>query len=268
MAGARWCGVTSELEREVRPVAAALAVARRVLVITGAGLSADSGMPTYRGVGGIYDRGPTPEGLAIEEALSGEMMIARPDLCWRYILEVEHACRGAQPNRGHEIIAALDRGARSVCVLTQNVDGLHRRAGSRRVIDIHGDVRDLVCSACGHARTVPDLSELDASPLPPRCARCGAVVRPAVVLFGEQLPLEKLSLLQAELARGFDIVLSVGTSSLFPYIAGPVLAARRQGITTVEVNPGETAVSTIVRYRVRARAAEAFDAIAAALGLP
>jgi NAD-dependent deacetylase len=238
-------------------IAAALAGARRLLFITGAGLSADSGLPTYRGVGGLYDGVETADGIPIEEALSGETLRRDPALSWRYIMQIEAAGRGARPNRGHLAIAALEPRF-EVHVLTQNVDGLHRAAGSTQVIDIHGDVHALLCTACEHAETVADYAGLAC---PPRCPACGAVLRPDVVLFGEMLPLDKVARLAAELDRGFDAVFSVGTSSLFPYVAEPVLRARAAGVMTVEINPRRTAVSDHVTERLVVGASEALEAI-------
>jgi NAD-dependent deacetylase len=243
------------------PIVARLGEARRILFVTGAGLSADSGLPTYRGVGGLYDGVETVEGVAIEDALSGETLARDPALSWRYIMQIESACRGAVPNRGHRAIAALE--ARfEVCVLTQNVDGLHRSAGSTRIIDIHGDVRQLICCECDYEKTVVDYEGLAC---PPRCPACGGILRPDVVLFGEVLPLDKVARLAVELDRGFDAVFSVGTSSLFPYIAEPVLRARASGALTVEINPGQTAVSHLVDERLPVGASEALEALASRL---
>jgi NAD-dependent deacetylase len=119
----------------------AFARARSVLFITGAGISADSGLPTYRGIGGLYEEALTEEGFAIEEALSGDMLRERPEVCWRYIHQIERACRGATWNRAHEVLAMMERRYERSWVLTQNVDAFHRRAGSKNVIDIHGDTR-------------------------------------------------------------------------------------------------------------------------------
>lgn len=231
--------------------------ADRVLVITGAGTSADSGLPTYRGVGGLYEEAITDEGIPIEVALSGEMMDANPALCWKYIAGIEGACRGAAPNRGHQVIAALERRLPHVCVLTQNVDGLHRAAGSENLIEIHGTVHVLRCDRCQHRRRVADYAGLD---MPPRCD-CGHVLRPDVVLFGEMLPWTEVRRLEIEQADGFDLVLSIGTTSVFPYIAGPVLAARAARRPTIEINPGDSEVSDLVDLRIQHRAAEALDAI-------
>lgn len=225
--------------------------APRILFVTGAGLSADSGLPTYRGIGGLYDQKITDEGLPIEVVLSGEMMTRHPEVTWKYIHQVELACRGARPNRGHEIIAAFAERFERVVVLTQNVDGFHRQAGSKDVIEIHGDVHDLRCTRCDWHDRVADYAALT---FPPRCPACKAVVRPAVVLFGEPLPPEPFARLEDELAKGFDVVFSIGTSALFPYIARPVLLAKADGKPTVEINPARTELSDIVDFRVKATA--------------
>ena len=182
--------------RTLDAVAALVAAAQRILFITGAGISADSGLPTYRGIGGLYHERLTAEGLSIEQALSGDMMRRRPDICWRYIAEIEANCRGAQPNAAHRLIAALEQEKPSVWVLTQNVDGLHRAAGSRKLIEIHGTVHHLRCTECPHERDVPDFSGLS---LPPACPACGGLLRPDVVLFGELLPPQQLDRLAAVL---------------------------------------------------------------------
>lgn len=237
-------------------VAERLAVAESVLFITGAGLSADSGLPTYRGVGGLYEDEQTEEGLPIEVALSGQMLLQRPELCWKYIRRIERACRGACFNRGHEVIALLEQRLEHCCVLTQNVDGFHLAAGSKNVIEIHGNVHHLICVACGSRESVADFRELAAVPY---CDACGGLIRPAVVLFGEMLPTPELARLSGELGLGFDMVFSVGTTSVFPYIAEPVLRVAAAGGTTVEINPGTTEVSALVDYRIRCGAAEALD---------
>lgn len=237
-------------------LAAELGRAQRVLVITGAGMSADSGLPTYRGVGGLYDKGPTADGVVIEEALSGEMMRARPELCWKYLGEIEQACRGRQPNAGHQALAELAPRYRQFTVLTQNVDGFHHLAGSRDLIEIHGNLHRLYCTFCPYEVEVQDYSGLG---IPPSCPYCAGLVRPRVVLFGEALPLRELERLQQVIEQGVDLVISIGTTSVFPYIAQPVIVAARRGIATAEINPGASEVSHLVRYRVREGAASALQ---------
>lgn len=240
----------------LRALARELVLARRVLVITGAGLSADSGLPTYRGVGGLYDSGTTVDGVTIEEALSGDMLRTRPELCWKYLAEIEHACRGRKPNSGHEALAALAPRYRQFTVLTQNVDGFHRRAGSADLIEIHGNLRRLHCVFCPYEQEVEDYAGLA---IPPSCPYCAGLVRPAVVLFGEALPERELQRLHRVVEQGVDLVISIGTTSVFPYIAQPVIAAARRGIPTAEINPGSSEVSHLVRHRIRERAAPALQ---------
>jgi NAD-dependent deacetylase len=237
--------------------AALLRGATDVLFITGAGLSADSGLPTYRGIGGLYEGQLTDLGIPIEIALSGEMMATQPEICWRFIGEIERRCRGARPNRGHQVIAEMERVLPRVWTLTQNVEGLHEDAGSTNLIDIHGNVHHLICTRCRREQQVEDYAGLE---LPPICG-CGGVIRPKVVLFGEMLPPDRVEILLAELERGFDVIVSVGTTSVFPYIAGPVVEAAEAGVPTIEINPGPTEVSALVDVKLAMGAAAALDAL-------
>jgi NAD-dependent deacetylase len=245
----------------VSAVAQVLARSKSALFITGAGMSADSGLPTYRGIGGLYDEAEPEEGLPIEALLSGDMFAARPELTWKYIHQIELACRGAEPNRGHEILALLEQRLDRALVFTQNVDGFHRAAGSKNVVEIHGDIHDLACTRCRWTTTVADFATLV---LPPRCPQCRAVVRPSVVLFGEPLPAAAFARFEDELARGFDAVFVIGTSAMFPYVARPVLVAKSEGVPTIEINPGVTDLSDLVDYRLPIGARAALRAIWAA----
>lgn len=245
-------------QKVVDTVAAILRKCRSILFVTGAGVSADSGLPTYRGIGGLYDVEATEEGLPIEEILSGPMMLSNPVLTWKYLSQIADAARGATYNRAHEVIAEMEQHFPRVWTLTQNVDGLHRLAGSRNVIEIHGSIRSLLCMKCDFRGTVDGSTRLE---IPPRCPGCDAVLRPDVVLFEETLPEEALQRLRRELEIGFGAVFSVGTSSVFPYIQAPVVAARRMGVPTVEINPSETVLSAFVDYRLSMGAAQAMHEI-------
>lgn len=238
--------------------AAALRHARRILIITGAGLSADSGLPTYRGVGGLYNA-KTADGLPIDMALSGPMLRRDPALCWKYIAELGKACLGAQPNAAHYAIAQLQRLKPECWVLTQNVDGYHRAAGSppERLIEIHGQLAPLFCQSCGEVD--PELSEHLQRPLPPLCKHCHGVLRPPVVLFEEMLPERALETLYEEMAKGFDAVLSIGTTASFPYIHEPVLRTRVSGGFTAEINPTPTDHSAGMDVFLGCRALEVMD---------
>jgi NAD-dependent deacetylase len=243
-------------------VAALIGKAEKPLFITGAGISADSGLPTYRGVGGLYDGNLTAEGISIEEALSGRMLAARPEVTWRYIGEIEANCRGAGPNDAHRVIAALERDKPGLWVLTQNIDGLHRAAGSNKLIEIHGTIHRLSCTACDYTKKVTDYDGMN---LPPSCPACGRLLRPEVVLFGEMLPEEAIAQLSKVLEADPDLVVTIGTTSVFPYIAGPVWRASQRGIPTVEINPGESEVSSIVTHRLKLGAGAAMRALWARL---
>ena len=239
-------------ERIVR-VAQVIKQAERILLVTGAGLSADSGLPTYRGVGGLYN-GHTAEGLPIETALSGHMLQRDPALCWKYLAELGKACLGAQANAGHYAIAELQRRKPQCWLLTQNIDGYHRAAGSPmdRVIEIHGELAPLYCQSCGAVDA--ELASHLERPLPPLCKQCAGVLRPPVVLFEEMLPEQAIGTLYDEVRKGFEVVISIGTTASFPYIVEPLLRTRQAGGFTVEINPQRTDLSGRVNVHLQGRA--------------
>lgn len=250
------------IERAAATVAGALRHARRIGVLTGAGMSAESGLPTYRGIGGLYNEMDVEEGMPIEEILHAYTFARNPALTWKYLSQIERACRGAVPNDGHRLLAHWERRF-DVTVVTQNVDGLHRAAGSSHVIELHGNLRRLYCCDC---RTEFAVEDFEGLALPPRCRACDGLVRPDVVLFGELLPAAATNAWEAELARGFDVLLAIGTTAAFPYVHGPVAHAAARGVTTVEINPGETPLSGVVSVRLACGAHTALGAIERALG--
>ena len=239
-------------------IAKLLKKSKNILFITGAGISADSGLPTYRGIGGLYNDKLTEDGMPVEMALAGETLQKHPAVTWKYLSEIEKNCRNAKFNRGHEVIAEIDKRFERVWVLTQNIDGFHHAAGSRNIIDIHGNMYKLACMSCGWRGAVQDYSLID---IPPRCPDCAGIARPEVVFFGEMLPIDKLAVLERELTRGFDLYFSIGTSSVFPYIQQPIVAAKHLGRPTVEINPEDTEISGLVDIKLRMHAAEALDKI-------
>lgn len=238
----------------------ALRRVRSVGVITGAGVSAESGVPTYRGKGGLYEE---DEGAI--EALTGTTLRADPDRTWRAVGDIARHAAGAKPNAAHVAIAEIERKVERFVLLTQNVDGLHQAAGSRNVIDIHGSITRTRCMGCGAEGDLAR-AELEAIRAAPRCARCGGTLRPAAVLFGEFLPVEKVERIRREFHEDPPaLLLVVGTSALFPYIEEPVLVARRAGRLTVEVNPEPTVLSPVVDWFLRGTAAALVPEIARAL---
>lgn len=251
-----------DIDIAIARIAARLDNAERVLFITGAGISADSGLPTYRGVGGLYNDSATEDGLEIEDALSGEVFAQRPDITWKYLLQIEQSCRDAEPNAAHRFIAALEDRLAHVLVLTQNVDGLHRKAGSRKLIEIHGGLQHLHCTLCDFEQVVTSYAGLR---LPPHCPRCFGMLRPDIVLFGEPLPAGAIDRLYDAMQQGFDMLFIIGTSAVFPYISQPVEWAARSGIATVEINPERTHLSALVDFHLPIGASHAMTAIASGM---
>lgn len=237
--------------------------ARRVTVVTGAGMSAESGVPTFRDAQtGLWER-YAAEDLATPEAWAHD----RP-FVWAWYLWRLGLVRRAQPNAGHVALAEWSRmpGAPDVTVVTQNVDDLHERAGSPDVVHLHGSLADFRCERChaAYGGVIEPLDrEVERVP-PPRCEACGAAIRPGVVWFGEMLPVDAWERAIGAAER-CDLLLVVGTSGLVHPAAGLPVTALGSGATVVEVNPDETAISDYVHHRWRATAAEALPALVAAV---
>lgn len=235
-----------------QPLLRRLRSVRSAGVVTGAGISVESGIGAYRGKGGLYD--DPEEGDRTVEALSGPTLRADPDRTWRVIARLVAQASAARPNAAHLALARLDDLLDRCVILTQNVDRLHREAGSRNLIEIHGDVFRSRCTGCDRVDEL-DVDGLSALGGAPRCRRCSATLRPDVVLFEELLPARPLAKVRREFhERPPDLVLVVGTTGLFPYISAPVTLARAAGRLTVEVNPERTAVSDEVEFALRGEA--------------
>jgi len=235
----------------------------RVLVLTGAGVSAESGIPTFRGKDG-YWRNLDPAQLATPEAFARD-----PKLVWEWYRERRHLIRNAQPNAAHAAIANLAQHADEFLLVTQNVDDLHARAGllKEKMVQIHGDIFVTKCSRCefaypgrGGSPEPPGASENDVDL--PRCAACDALMRPGVVWFGEQLPWNELKRVESYLDGGAcDLVMVAGTTATFGYIIDWAVRASRGGGELVEVNPEETPLSQFANRLVREPAAIALPRI-------
>jgi len=210
----------------------------RVLVLTGAGVSAESGIPTFRGKDG-YWRNLNPAKLATPEAFAKD-----PGLVWEWYRERRQRIRAAQPNPAHKAIAKLSQQAHEFLLITQNVDDLHTRAGSpkEKMVQIHGDIFVTRCSRCDFSRHDHDHEREHIGP--PRCRRCGALMRPGVVWFGEQLPWEEFGRVENYLEDGrCDFVIVAGTTATFGYIINWVLRASASNGQLIEVNPEVTQLS-------------------------
>ncbi len=234
---------------------AALRAARFVAVLTGAGVSAESGVPTFRdalaGLWAQYD----PRELATPGAFA-----RNPKRVWDWYAERRAMVAGVAPNPAHYALAALERRVPQFLLATQNVDGLHQRAGSERVVELHGNILRVRCSREGTVVAHWDEGGADA---PPRCAACGAFLRPDVVWFEELLPPEALAAAE-HAARRCDVLIVAGTSAeVYPAAALPAEALAR-GVRVVEVNPNETPLSTYADDVLRGPAGVVLPALVAA----
>jgi NAD-dependent deacetylase len=210
-------------------VVARLATAQWVTAFTGAGISAESGVPTFRGPDGIWGK------FKPEELANMSAFLKNPALVWEWYAHRKKIIAHVQPNAGHYALVRLERFYRTFVVITQNVDNLHRRAGSTVVHELHGNIERNYCIACGERYTNEDVL---ARPGVPRC-RCGGTIRPDVVWFGEVLPEEEWDL-SVRAAESADVFLSIGTSAVvYPAAALPTLA-KRHGAFLIEVNPEPT----------------------------
>ena len=227
----------------------------RLVVFTGSGVSAESGLATFRGAGGLW------EGHRVEEVATPEAFARDPLMVWRFYAMRREKAKAAQPNPAHFAIAHMQQVFPSLLVITQNVDGLHQRAGSHPVLELHGSLWTVRCTGCGKTRVE---ERVPLPELPPRCPTCGALERPGVVWFGEPLPEAVWG--EAEKAcLAAEGMLVVGTSGVVWPAAGLVELAAASGAVVVEVNPEPSAVGHLARVQIPAKAGEALPALEAAL---
>lgn len=225
-------------------LAASVREAANITVLTGSGISAESGVPTFREAQtGLWER-YDPQQLATPEAFDRD-----PRLVWEWYEWRRNLVAEAEPNPGHLALAELERRIPELSLVTQNVDGLHARAGSQRVIELHGNIMRSKCSWEG---VIVEPQDGDGS-IPPLCPGCGAFLRPDVVWFGEMLPAGAFEA-ASEAARACALFLSVGTSSVVYPAAALPYEALENGAILVEVNAGETPLTPHANYALRGEA--------------
>jgi NAD-dependent deacetylase len=241
----------------IETIALRLNNAKRVVVFTGAGVSAESGIPTFRdaqtGLWAKYD----PTELATPDAFE-----RNPKLVWDWYEWRRELCRDAKPNPGHYALAELEKRFEHFVVATQNIDGLHRAAGSRDVIELHGNLQRDKCSRDGEIINRNDARVTENGLL--KCPRCGAFLRPAVVWFGESLPHDELNR-AFQKSSHCDLFFSIGTSGLVEPAASLPRVAKQAGAFLVEINPDETPLSPMADAVVRAKSGEALPMLINAL---
>jgi NAD-dependent deacetylase len=218
--------------------------AKRIVALTGAGVSAESGIPTFRSNGGFWRNNrfqdlATPEGFA-----------RNPKFVWEWYEERRRGIAATRPNAGHEALARIEQQTPDFTLITQNVDGLHDAAGSKNVIKLHGDIWVLRCTKCGAERVSRDALH----DLPPYC-ECGGMLRPGVVWFGEDLP-EGAMERAAGAVRRAEVLIVAGTSGQVYPAAGLIPLALRSGAAVIEINPEDTDFSDEVTIALRGKSAE------------
>lgn len=235
----------NEPDRNIPPgLLETLRNARNFAVLTGSGISAESGVPTFRdaqtGLWARYD----PRQLATPEAFMRD-----PELVWRWYEWRRELVGQAEPNPGHQALAQLEELVPDFTLVTQNVDGLHQQAGSEKVVELHGNIRRTICSS--------ERLEVESQDdeIPPVCPNCGAPLRPDVVWFGEMLPAWAMEA-ASEAARNCDVFFSIGTSSLVYPAASLPYEALSGGATVVEVNPDGTPLTPRADYALRGAAGQ------------
>ena len=256
--------------------------AEKIALLSGAGLSAESGIPTFRGKDGLWNKF-NPTELATPEAF-----YENPKLVWKWYIWRMHLIANSKPNPAHYAIADMERSVPHFLHITQNVDGLHREAGNRKFVELHGHIFDGKCRYCGSFYPEGEFSKI--FPLSskeflrsiseedlkrevferiekgelPTCPKCGEIIGPGVVWFGESLPEEALKR-AIEFSEGCDVFISVGTSAVVQPAASLPLIAKRSGALLIEVNPEETPISGYCDYVLREPASSVLPRLASLL---
>ncbi|MFZ4696023.1 MAG: SIR2 family NAD-dependent protein deacylase [Verrucomicrobiia bacterium] len=234
------------VSKMIAEVAERLRAEPRVTVFTGAGMSAASGVPTFRGSGGLW------EGHRIEDVATPQAFERDPELVWRFYDVRRQNLLKCRPNEGHVLLAKWSKRYPKFVVLTQNVDGLHEAAGTGNVTRLHGSLWDFSCAkGCAKSPRRWRDTEVPLAKIPPRCPHCGGMARPDIVWFGEALDSENWA--AAAGATRCDVFFAIGTSAVVQPAASLISMAMGQGAFTVEINPDQT---------------PATSAVDAALGLP
>lgn len=236
------------------PLRSLLARVRRVVVLSGAGISAESGVPTFRGEQGLWKQ------FRPEELASVDAFLSNPSLVWEWYAYRRKLLSEVKPNEGHRALARMERLVEDFLIVTQNVDGLHQAAGASKVVEIHGNIR------CNHCQTCRRPAEVDPSVVegPPTCGLCGGLVRPSVVWFGEQLPMEAYG--EGErAARRCELFIAVGTSGVVYPAASLPLTAKNAGAYLLEINPEPTDLSRYADGTMRVPASVGLGEVVSAI---
>ena len=252
-------GDSDELSGEVEALVALIAAASRVAVFTGAGISAESGIPTYRGAGGTWSQYDPDKYASIEYFRSD------PSYYWTFFKEVRmDLISSAEPSSAHIAVADLQHSGKVFSVITQNIDGLHQKAGSDRVLELHGNTTKFYCFECHAPYHLDEVRERLETQLPPHCVKCNGVIRPDVVLFGEMLPVDVVEDATRD-AQTCDLMLVIGSSLVVYPAANLPYHAKLAGAKLVIINIDPTPLDSVADLCIHRPAGEILPPALAAL---
>lgn len=238
---------------------AMVASAARLVAFTGAGISAESGIPTYRGADGVWNK-YDPSKYADIRYFREE-----PSYYWNFFKDVRcPVLKKAQPNKGHLALAKLEETDKLSAIITQNIDGLHQIAGSNRVLELHGNTRRILCLECGELYGIETVYRLIETQLPPRCSKCDGVLKPDVVFFGESLPPTVLDE-AISVSRDCDLFLVVGSSLVVQPAASLPVMAKENGAKLLILNKDATPLDRMADLVIHASASVVLDQVCGAL---
>ncbi len=249
--------IDMEIKTELAPLIDILHKTKRVVVLTGAGISAESGIPTFRGEEGLW-KTYRAEGLATLSAFSKD-----PRLIWEWYDWRRGIIGSKDFNPGHQVLASWEKLFPAFHVITQNIDGLHQKAGSYNILELHGNIWKLRCT---EEETITEDHNTPLGEIPPHCPNCGALLRPHVVWFGESL---NPSILQSAfaLSSSCEVMFVVGTSAVVQPAASLPLSAANSGATVVEINPDPTPITPYADFSFRGKAGDILPMIDGELSL-
>ncbi len=223
-------------EKEINRLASDIVEAKKVVALSGAGMSVESEIAPFRGPGGLWEK-YNPEEYGHIATLRNA-----PEKAWLMLLEMHREIGKAKPNRGHYALAELEKIGCLSSIITQNVDGLHHVAGNKDVIEFHGNLLSVVCMDCGYSKPS---TELDLDAIPPSCDTCNGPVKPDAVFFGEAIPPDALMRAHEE-SSTCDLMLVIGTSAMVQPAGSMPQVAKRAGAKVVEINPSETPLTGLI----------------------
>ena len=241
---------------QLKSIAQRMVQDKRTIALTGAGVSTESGIPDFRSGGGLWERFDPMEYATIDAFRSN------PEKVWEMLREMDGIVQGAEPNPAHRGLAKLEELGVLSGIVTQNIDNLHQQAGSKNVIEFHGNGQQLVCLSCDFSTTPAEARKLGQSP--PRCRQCRAILKPDVVFFGEPIPVAA-STAAMRLAQEASLVLVVGTSAVVAPASYIPMAAKKMGALVVEINLERTVLSGFADFTLLGKAGELVPELVAAV---